>query len=500
MYLKCTQNWSIYLLIINLIYPCILLADPLHKYPEKNWEICNVSEMSSWSSNKLKEAKEYSKIIGSAAMVFIHDGKIVISLGDVRYKFQTRSIRKSFLNAIYGIHVYEGNIDLYKTLADLNIDDIPTLSEEEKKARVIDLLKSRSGIYHAAAYETSSMRNYRPTRGSHSAGSYWYYNNWDFNTLVTIFEQETNTKVFKEFYRCISVPLQMEHFQVTDGYYDIEKDHSIHPASPFRMSTLDMARFGLLYLHEGSWKGKQIISKEWIKKEKTSYSTGRQGHGVGFKWEIFKYGPLSNLGAYFSEGYRGHWIVVLPKANSVFVHRVNTDIPHGRVTQRELETLLEGVLAANPTFGITQPAVINLNSNTNSILEKIEKIKSAPYPQNIVYKMPNSDISEKFLALLGRWEGDWGKVLNSVLIIDSVSLGSASLIYSWGSYSPWKIKKGISYHKARIKIADGRPMIEFHENNGKYSFYLNKDLETIEGYFRRGYVKMQKTANPIYNK
>jgi len=34
----------------------------------------------------------------------------------------------------------------------------PSLTAEEKQARVIDLLKARSGIYHAALYETPTMR------------------------------------------------------------------------------------------------------------------------------------------------------------------------------------------------------------------------------------------------------------------------------------------------------------------------------------------------------
>ena len=29
----------------------------------------------------------------------------------------------------------------------------------------------------------------RPARGSHAPGTFWYYNNWDFNALGTIFEQ-----------------------------------------------------------------------------------------------------------------------------------------------------------------------------------------------------------------------------------------------------------------------------------------------------------------------
>jgi hypothetical protein len=46
---------------------------------------------------------------------------------------------------------------------------------------------SRSGVYHEAAAEAQVMINTRPDRGSHTHGTFFYYNNWDFNVLGTIF-------------------------------------------------------------------------------------------------------------------------------------------------------------------------------------------------------------------------------------------------------------------------------------------------------------------------
>ncbi len=53
---------------------------------------------------------------------------------------------------------------------------------------------------------------------------------------------------------------------VTDGYYDLDDHQSIHPACAVRMSALDMARYGLLYLYGGYWKNEQIIPRGWIEK------------------------------------------------------------------------------------------------------------------------------------------------------------------------------------------------------------------------------------------
>ena len=53
----------------------------------------------------------------------VRDGEVIVQYGDVALKASVASVRKSLLNAIIGVHVDKGNIDLDRTLADLNIYD-----------------------------------------------------------------------------------------------------------------------------------------------------------------------------------------------------------------------------------------------------------------------------------------------------------------------------------------------------------------------------------------
>ncbi len=46
-----------------------------------------------------------------------------------------------------------------------------------------------------------------------------YYNNWDFNALGTIFEQETGTKIFEEFKKQIADPVGMQDFSIDNCFY-----------------------------------------------------------------------------------------------------------------------------------------------------------------------------------------------------------------------------------------------------------------------------------------
>ena len=100
------------------------------------------------------------------------DGAVVAAWGDVQTRYMCHSVRKSFLSALYGVHVSQGNMDLNKTLAELNIDDRPPLTDAEKRARVVDLLASRSGVWWemAAVIEHPGVQAVTLT-GSTPAGS-----------------------------------------------------------------------------------------------------------------------------------------------------------------------------------------------------------------------------------------------------------------------------------------------------------------------------------------
>ncbi len=136
-------------------------------------------------------------------------------------------------------------------------------SQAELQTSLADLLKSRSGVYHPALYETPDAAANRPPRGSHSPGAFWYYNNWDFNVVGAIFEHATGSSVFDAFAREIARPTGMQDYRVTDGYY-VTGPESVYPAYEVRMSARDLARFALLYLHDGRWQDQQVVPTDWV--------------------------------------------------------------------------------------------------------------------------------------------------------------------------------------------------------------------------------------------
>ena len=196
------------------------------------------------------------------------------------------------------------------------------------------------------------MRDRRPKRGSHKPGTFWYYNNWDFNALGTIFDHETGEKdIYNAFKKRIADPIGMQDFTIDNLSYTYERQFSRHAYYAFRISARDLARFGQLFLQKGEWQGNQIIPNEWVEESTQVHSkTGGKGtySGYGYMWWLTAKGYKEvKKGSYAASGYGGHTLEVLPHINTVVVFRINTDDPNIKLTNGEqVDMLLSKVLKA----------------------------------------------------------------------------------------------------------------------------------------------------------
>jgi len=327
---------------------------------------------------EITKAKEMWEELPSSAFMVIADGAVVAAWGETDRRFMCHSVRKSFLSALFGIYWDKGEIELNKTMADLGIDEeIEPLLETEKQARILDLLKARSGVFHPAAY--AGRTDSRP-RGSEGPGRYFAYNNWDFNTLAAVLEKETGDTVFEAFDEHFGQPLGMEDWRVSDGYFHYELDKSVYPAYPFRMSARDAARFGLLFAREGQWGEKRILSRHWVRRSTALYSIDSDVFGYGFMWWVAREPRFANTGFAAALGVGNQMIVALPDLDMVIVNRANTYQGEGTPMDGLLdliETVLEartGEPSANPRLPPLEltPSELPLASASKERLAELE--------------------------------------------------------------------------------------------------------------------------------
>ena len=78
----------------------------------------------------------------------------------------------------------------------------------------------------------------------------------------------------------------------------------------------DMLKIGFLYLNNGKWFGKEIVSSDWIKQSSKPYHTFISGYktfGYGYQWWT------SDSDIYFSMGFGNQLIIIVPSKNMVIV-------------------------------------------------------------------------------------------------------------------------------------------------------------------------------------
>jgi CubicO group peptidase (beta-lactamase class C family) len=301
------------------------------------------------------------KQLGTTGMLIVVGGRELWSYGDLTSVSYVASVRKSILAMLYGRYVESGRIDLNATLEDLGMTDVGGLLPREQRATVLDLLEARSGVYHEAANAAcsgcGSTDGPAPPRGSITPGTYFLYNNWDFNALGTIFEQQTGQNIYDAFQHDLAGPTGMQDFDRAAQRKAQRPAVSIHPAYHFYLSTRDMARIGYLMLRGGSWNGAQLVPADWARRIVTPVTHVPDMHpddltkgpfGYGLLWWVWDapFNAGAYAGAYTGIGAIGQYITVLPALDLVIAHKTQprTSSP---VTHAQYLALVDAVVKAH---------------------------------------------------------------------------------------------------------------------------------------------------------
>lgn len=322
-----------------------------------------------YDAQRLQALAAFLAQAGSQSMLLLHEGRVFFEWGDVRKPLLLHSMRKAVLNSLVGQCVARGRLRLDATLAELGIDDVPpALSAEERRATVLQLLQSRSGIYHPAAAESEGMQAAKPPRGSHAPGTHWHYNNWDFNAAAAVLERACGP-VFEAFDRDIAMPLGMLDWQgrigqwtegeaepglaclaKLDGFTQREPSRSRYPAQHFRLSAHDLALYGQLYLQGGAWRGRQLLPRDWIRQstQPVSLVQPQWGLAYGWLWDVLLPARPEDPPAFFHTGVDVHMLGVYPLQRLVMVHRVDTEAG-SRFSARDLVQVIRLMHAARLT-------------------------------------------------------------------------------------------------------------------------------------------------------
>ncbi len=315
-------------------------------FPGKTWERWEKPELGGYSSSRLQALRAWVGTLDTSGLLVVSRGRVVFEYGDVAHLSYLASVRKSVLAIMYGRHVAEGRIKLGTTLKELEITDVGGLVPREEQATIEHLLTARSGVYHPASNAGDDTGS-APPRGSQRPGSYFLYNNWDFNVAGAIFEKLTGRDIYDALETELAQPIGMEEFDRSKQQKSGDPARSKFLAYHMWLSTRDMARVGLLMLRGGDWNGNQVAPADWVKRitglvtpfhemnppyQRSLSSPGRWGYGyLWWVWDAPNSSPGPFAGAYTARGAGGQFITVFPGVDVVVAHKTDTSepSPHG---------------------------------------------------------------------------------------------------------------------------------------------------------------------------
>ena len=336
-------------------------------FPGADWERIEKPESVGFSSARLAALKVWLESLDTTAMMVSVGGKSLFEFGDLSHLSYLASVRKSVLAILYGKYVENGTIRLNRTLKDIGLTEVDELMPIELGATIENLITARSGIYHPASNAGDSTAS-APPRGSQRPGTYYLYNNWDFNAAGAAFEILTGKDIYDALGSDLAKPIGMQDFDRSKQRKSGDPKRSKHLAYHMYLSTRDMARIGLLMLRGGNWAGSQVASKDWVKRITSLYTPFNEMNppnyrslgsgnrwGYGYMWWVWDApnspGPM--MGAFTGMGAGGQFITIIPELDMVVAHKTDTQqvSPHGNgkrtrsVTGRDYDATLRILLS-----------------------------------------------------------------------------------------------------------------------------------------------------------
>ena len=242
-----------------------------------------------------------------------------------------QSCTKSFMSALIGIAIDMGYID---NVSQPVLDFFPNYTIDNWDPRkenitIFHLLTMSSGFeFHEVdipysdpdndlftMYDQPDMWQYVLDRPMiRDPGEAWEYNSGGIEVLGGIIEQTTGYRVAEFAEEFLFNPIGIDQYTwwrpFASGQYGCGGGLSLKPR--------DMARFGYLYLNNGTWDGTQVVSSEWVNvSTKMYYDTGSWYH-YGYTWW-----GVPGYNFYEATGHYEQKIYVLPEQDMVVVFTGN---------------------------------------------------------------------------------------------------------------------------------------------------------------------------------
>jgi CubicO group peptidase (beta-lactamase class C family) len=307
---------------------------------------------------------------GKPSGLVVRDGRIVAEYGDIANPEVTFSATKSYISACAGIAVDRGLIrDVDEPVAasvrDGGFDSphnrritwrhllqqtsewegelfgIPDWIDRGRQVGSAASMASRESTIGGSAASSQSIRTLQ------APGTFWEYNDVRVNrtalALLRLFGRPLPEVLMETVMRPIGASDSWQWHGYETSWVDVNgrRVQSVsggaHWGGGLWISTLDHARFGLLFLRKGNWNGQQLLSEDWVRASVTPCAIKPE---YGYLWWLNHAGSISEVAgeaAFAARGAGGNIVFVEPAMDVVIVLRWCRD------TKAVIDSILETV-------------------------------------------------------------------------------------------------------------------------------------------------------------
>lgn len=345
--------------VLLLVFASLSCGRPKERdyWPTESWKRAS-PESAGFDSEKLLSVLRSHDLaaIGLDSLIVVRNGYILTEL--YRYPnapgipHSVNSVTKSFISTAFGIAQDRGLVGgVNKKI----LDYFPEYDEREADPRkkdltVSDFLTMRTG----QNWNENNVANIENSFDMMIASDNWIdliintpmmmnggtafdYNSGASHVISAILDRAAGgTEAFVR--EALFEPLGI-------SGYRWKKDPQGIPAGGYGLAlrSEDLARLGFLFLNDGRWDGRQIVSKRWVR-EATRPRTKTTGSfnsswEYGYQWWI---DPERN--SHSAQGYGGQYIFVVPKLDLVIVTTANIDYRRGAELMSMIMSEIAGAL------------------------------------------------------------------------------------------------------------------------------------------------------------
>ena len=318
--------------ILKIKYPSG--TNPGYSQDTLKWPLGDILPSRNTGIDTIKLEEITNKIItdnsyqGNAfAFMVLHKGIPVAEAYKPQFSRKTRflgwSMAKSFVNAMVGILVKQGIVDIRKPVG---FDDWK--SDDRSKITLNDIMQMESGLkwnedYGNRSHVTlmlhceSDMGHFAMDRPeAYPAGTHWYYSSGSTNIVSYLIRKQLNND---SLYYVLADNQLFNKIGMPDAVLEVDASGTFVGSSYLYATARDYARFALLYMNDGVFNGERILPEGWVKYSTTPAPDSNGGYGSFFWLNQGNEYPSAPADMFMCLGHDGQYICMIPSKELIVI-------------------------------------------------------------------------------------------------------------------------------------------------------------------------------------